>query len=259
MTSMKLTNILKEGFILTTFVLIIVGILVGTIVIALGGGGGAIYLGILSSSFHLSPASAAATSIITSLPALIIGVIGYAKQKRINFHVGNQMLLAALPAVVIGSLISPHIPKLIYTWIIGIILIILGLQIFFKKSKQDSINHNPYAAAAYGILGGLMVGVAGLSGGGPILAGLLLLGLDTFNATATSAYVLVGMSILGSIFHISSGNVYWQAGIPLLIGAICGAVIAPLLVNVLAKSRHPEWINYFIAVLLIYMGVKTLV
>lgn len=245
---------------MATFLLIILGIIIGTIVIALGGGGAAFYLGILSSSFNLPPATAAATSIVTAFPSLVIGTIAYIHQGRVNFHLGNQMLIASLPAVIIGALISPYIPQQLYKWLIAIILVVLGVQIIIKQnlhSKQKK-THGKFAAAMYGVLSGLMVGIAGLSGGGPVLAGLLILGLDTFNATATSSYVLVGMSFLGSIMHLTTGNIYWQAGIPLIIGAIIGAIIAPLLVNKLAKSKHVYLVQYFIAILLIIMGIKTI-
>ena len=49
--------------------MVIVGLAVGIFVISLGGGGGAIYLGVLTAIFQLSPGAAAATSIFTSLPA----------------------------------------------------------------------------------------------------------------------------------------------------------------------------------------------
>lgn len=246
---------------MSTILLIVAGILIGTFVIAMGGGGAAIYLGILSSAFHLPPAEAAATSIITALPSLLIGTSIYIKQGRVKFSVGNRMLIAALPAVIVGSLLSPHIPQTIYTWIIAIILVLLGIQILYKQrhtSKKKTQSNNKLAAIIYGIISGLMVGIAGLSGGGPILAGLLILGLTTFDATATSSYVLSGMSLLGACFHLTSGNVYWQAGIPLIIGAVVGALIAPILVNHLAKSKNTAWTQYFIAILLIFMGIKSL-
>lgn len=245
---------------MATFLLIILGIVIGTIVISLGGGGAAFYLGILSSSFNLPPATAAATSIVTALPSLIIGTIAYIRQGRVNFHLGNQMLIASLPSVIIGALISPYIPQKLYKWLIAIILVVLGIQIIIKQLSHSTKKkeHGKFAAAMYGVLSGLMVGVAGLSGGGPILAGLLILGLDTFNATATSSYVLVGMCSLGAILHLTTGDVYWKAGIPLIIGAIIGAIIAPLLVNKLAKSKHAYLVQYFIAILLIIMGIKSM-
>lgn len=243
---------------LTMIWLVVVGVLVGTFVIALGGGGAAIYLGILASGFHLSPAVAAATSIVTALPSIIIGTVGYVRQGKVNFKIGNQMLLAALPAVVCGSLIAPYIPAVWYKWLLALILVGLGCQILVKSRKPQRVTPNRFAASIYGVISGLMVGIAGLSGGGPVLAGLLLLGLDTFQATATSTYVLVGMSLLGAALHLTSGNIYWTAGVPLIIGTVIGALLAPFVVKFLSREGHGGHLNVVIAALLIFMGVKSL-
>ena len=80
-----------------------------------------------------------------------------------------------------------------------------------KKNKaSDSMHKQSYArlqASLFGIFGGLMVGVAGMRGGAVIIAGLFLLGLKDFQATATSTYVLVFMTATGALLHIAGGQV----------------------------------------------------
>lgn len=85
--------------------MVVVGLAVGIFVISLGGGGGAIYLGALTAIFQLSPGAAAATSIVTSLPALIMGSWSYYRRGLINFRLGNRMLIAAIPSIFVGSFI----------------------------------------------------------------------------------------------------------------------------------------------------------
>ena len=60
-----------------TFLLVFLGFLVGAFIISMGGGGGSFYLGILIGIAHLSPASAAATSLFTAFPALMVGTYSY--------------------------------------------------------------------------------------------------------------------------------------------------------------------------------------
>lgn len=244
----------------------IIGLIIGTFVILFGGGGAAIYLGILTGLFGLKASAAASTSLVTVLPSLIMGAWSYYRQKQIDTKVGNQMLVTAIPAVVIGSLCSGFIPDWIYKWLIGLILIILGLnmlmQHFHSAHKTDTetrtTNHARLKAGLYGVLGGLMVGVAGMSGGAVIIAGLFLLGLKAFNATATSTYALVFMSAAGTLFHIAGGQVDWQAGLPLMIGALIGAVIAPRLSVILAKTRIAEYMKPAIGIFLALLGIKSL-
>lgn len=250
---------MKEDLKVNTVILLFVGLIVGIIVISLGGGGGAIYLGLLASVFKISPLSAAATSLVTSLPSVIIGSIGYYRQKQINFRIGNQMLISAIPAVVIGALLAPYIPEVIYRWALGLILVILGFRIIIKKGDRTSkTTHTLLMASMYGVLSGLMVGIAGMSGGGPVLAGLLILGLNTFQAVATSSYVLVGLSIIGALMHITGGQVDWHLGLPLMLGAAVGALIAPLLMKRISKSSHGAMIQVIMAVLMVIMGINTI-
>ena len=251
---------------MTIVLLGIIGLVIGTVVILFGGGGAAIYLGILTGIFGLNASAAASTSLVTVLPSLIMGTWQYHRQGQIDAKLGNQMLVTAIPAVVIGSLCSRFIPGWIYKWLIGLILIALGLNMLiqqFQSKKTTDTNpsktgHAKLKAGLYGVLGGLMVGVAGMSGGAVILAGLLLLGLKAFDATATSTYVLVFMTAVGTLFHIAGGQVDWHAGLPLMIGAFVGAVIAPLISIRLAKTKATGYMKPVIGVFLAVLGVKSL-
>lgn len=241
----------------------LIGLIIGTFVILFGGGGAAIYLAILTGLFGLNAATASSTSLVTALPSLMIGAASYYHQRQINTKIGNQMLMTAIPAVVIGALLSRYIPAKIYKWLIGILLVVLGINMLLKKKSPsvEAVKKTQYAsleAGLYGILGGLMVGVAGMSGGAVIIGGLFLLGLQDFQATATSTYVLVFMTITGAIFHIADGRVDWSAGLPLMIGAILGACIAPKLAQILAKTKITHYMKPTIGILLILLGIKSL-
>lgn len=243
--------------------MVIVGLAVGIFVISLGGGGGAIYLGVLTAIFQLSPVAAAATSIVTSLPALIMGSWSYYRRGLINFRLGNRMLIAAIPSIFVGFFISPWLPERVYKLVIGLILIFLGVQLIVKLYRQSKAGHqsrlSPEAASVlYGIMGGLMVGIAGLSGGGPITTGLLLLGASMAAASATSAYVLVGMSVVGALLHISGGSIDWHAAGGLIAGSLVGAFLAPPIVLwMTAKPARARIIKLFMGAFIIVMGLRT--
>lgn len=211
----------------------------------------------------LPAATATSTSLVTALPSVIIGSITYYKQGRIRFKYGNQILMAALPTVIIGSLVAPYIPTKLYSWIVGLILILLGLnmirQLHSPQHDSVTINSNDRIKAwFFGIVAGLMVGVGGMSGGAAVIAGLFLLGLPSINAAATSSYVLACMSILGTIFHIGNGTVDWSIAISLMVGAMIGAVIAPHLLTIVMNSKIGKYFQPAMAVLLVILGIKTL-
>lgn len=243
------------------FATIVLGFLIGFIMISLGGGGGAYYLGVLTTIFQLPPATAAATSIVTAFPALVLGCWSYYRRGLINFYLGNRMLIAAIPSIFVGYFISPHIPEKLYKMIIGLILLILGIQILMQvrssRQKQSQLSPNT-ACILYGILAGLMVGIAGLSGGGAITAGLIIMGVSLAKMSATSSYVLVGMSLVGGLLHISGGHVDWQAAGGLIIGSLIGALFAPSLAVWFSKSaKRVLIVKMVLGFVLIVMGIKT--
>ena len=240
-------------------VFLIIGFLVGLLVISTGGGGAAIYLGLLTSVFGLAPAVAASTSLFTAFPSLVVGAYGHYRTGQIHFKVGNQMLLTAIPATVVGALLAPYIPNDVYTWIVALILTGLGVQVLVKRFLSHSnkpVRHQGIQAAIYGMLSGVMVGVAGLSGGGPIIAGLLVLGLDMLPAAATSSYVLVGTSLVGLLFHLSANNIDWNVGIGLMIGAVLGALCAPRLLMHVDPAYLNYYIKHYMGILLLFMGLR---
>lgn len=241
------------------FLLLVIGFIIGMFVIALGGGGAAIYLGVLTAGFGLDPHTAASTSLVTALPALALGAYSYWRQGSINFKLGNQMLIVALPTVVVGSLLAPYIPKDVYSWVIGLILVALGLNIMLQKSgRKQTAGGNRWLASGFGVLAGLMVGIAGMSGGGAIVAGLLMMGLDMMSASATSSYVLVFMSLVGALLHMTGGSVDWSAGLGLMIGALGGSLVAPTMMKRLTSGKLSKYLKPFMGVLLIVMGIKTI-
>lgn len=240
--------------------LILIGFLVGLFVISMGGGGAAVYLGVLTTIVGLEGTEATSTSLVTAFPALVLGAFSYYRQGKINFKLGRRMLFTALPAVVIGSLIAPFIPNNIYKMIIGIILAFLGIQILLQVLKRETTDKNkkseshPVMLVVYAIISGLMVGIGGLSGGGPIVAGLLIMGLDMVAASATSSFILVGMTFVGIIFHLT-GNIDWVDGIGLMIGSFIGAFLAPILLGYVNTEKFTKIVKPIMGMLLFIMGV----
>ncbi|MFT8993801.1 sulfite exporter TauE/SafE family protein [Lentilactobacillus hilgardii] len=237
--------------------LIFLGFLVGAFIISMGGGGGSFYLGILIGIAHLSPSSAAATSLFTALPALVVGTYSHYRTGNMKFSYGNKLLITALPATIIGSLVSGVIPVTLYTWAIAIILFVLGVQTLRKSFKgKPSSNLKPWTVYLFGALSGLMVGIAGLSGGGPVMAGLLLLGLNMPQAAATSSYALIALSIIGLIFHSTQGNIAWQVGLLLMVGSLAGAAIMPRILAHFDPRKVTKILQPVMGILLVLMAIK---
>lgn len=79
--------------------------------ISLGGGGGGIYVGILTAFFNVPPAIAAATSLATIIPTTTIGTISHWKAGNVNRTLGLIMISGAGVGAIVGSLCSDFLPQ----------------------------------------------------------------------------------------------------------------------------------------------------
>ena len=93
--------------------LILCGLVIGFILVSLGMGA-ALYIGSLTAIFKLADKTAAATALVTTLPALLIGTYLYYRKHAIDFHHGNQLIFWAVLGTIGGSWAIPYIDKKYY-------------------------------------------------------------------------------------------------------------------------------------------------
>lgn len=236
------------------------GLLIGIFVSLIGGGGAALYLGVLTSQVGLPTAIAVPTSLIVALPALFFGFLTQVRVHNVKFHVGNVMIIAAIPGIIIGTISAKFIPQNLYNWIVGTIFLIMGGMVLFKyfrhSTQESHSNQKNWIASLFGLLSGLMVGIGGLSGGATTAAGLAILGLTAVEAAGTATYVLTCMSAISLIGHLFTSTFDWQSGVVIMLGAILGSVITPLVIRRLDLVKVNRVLTPVLGLLIIYFGIK---
>lgn len=244
----------------------IVGFIVGLLIISLGGGGGAVYVGILTAFFNIPPAIAASTSLATTIPTTAVGTFSHWKAGNVNWRFGLTMLIGGVVGSIVGSLCSGFLPESLYNKITGLILLLLAIQMLVsflrkrrKKSNGQDANQtngrsNTVKAVCFGLLGGIMSGLVGLSGGGPIIAGLMILGCRALETVGTSVLVLLGIAVTGFATHLGIGNIDWKLVGLLTIGTICGAFVGPLLLKKIDKQKLEKVLQPVLFIMIVVMG-----
>lgn len=245
----------------------VVGFLVGLLIISLGGGGGGIYVGILTLLFNISPAVAASTSLATIIPTTAVGTFSHWRAGNVNFRLGLIMLAGGASGAVAGSLCSGLLPQNVYTAVTGAVMLLLALQMCISylkkrrgkapaschKGKRDIIK-----ALLFGLIGGGMSGLVGLSGGGPIVAGLVLLGCGALETVGTSVFVLLGISVTGFVMRLGTGVVDWQLTLLLAAGTMAGAFVGPILLGRISKQKLEKILQPALLAVTAVMGVLLL-
>jgi len=239
------------------------GLIIGIFVTLTGGGGATLYLGVLTGQLGIPVSTAVPTSLFITIPALFFGFVTQLKIKNVDLKTGNRMILSAVPGILVGTFISKYINSLYYNWVVGGLLIIMGLLVlikFFRTGRKVEERHekkySKIVSTFLGLISGLMVGIGGLSGGATTVSGLTLLGVPAIIASGTTTYVLWIMSVLGFICHLFTSKIDWFSGLYLMIGAIIGSIIGPLLVSKLNPEKFNKILTPVLGFLIVYFGIN---
>lgn len=231
------------------------GLLVGAYGALIGAGGGFLLVPVL---LLLYPAESPA--IITSIALAAVffnalsGTLAYARLRRIDYRAGWGFALAGIPGAILGALSVGLFSRRIFDPLFAALLIVLAVYLLLRpgsgergkgQARSPSSGYtrhtltdaegNTYSYAYRerpGLLLSAVIGfvssVLGIGGGiiqVPVMTNLL--GFPAHVATATSQFVLVGMSLVGTLTHIASGQFTtgWRRTAALAVGVVVGAQV----------------------------------
>lgn len=265
-------------------VLLIVGLLIGTVGTLIGAGGGFLLVPLLIFTHpHLKPEIITAISIAIVASNAISGSVAYARAKRIDYKAGILFALFTIPGSILGVYVTKYIPPHTFNIIFGIILIALSLFLFIKNNAAASIGgeaNGPglthqilidrqrtvfeYAYSKYiGIMVSVLVGflspLLGI-GGGIIHVPAMVhwLRFPVYVATATSHFILAIMSTVSIVVHALQGNYNDPAVLHMIIWLAIGTVIGAQAGALLSHKIKTTVIIKALAVCLGLVGIRLL-
>lgn len=229
--------------------LMAIGLGVGFLATLAGIGGGVILTPLLLLFFPDRPAQviAAASLSVVALNTLS-GSIAYHRMGRIDLKTAAAYGAAALPGIVLGSLGTAHVPRGIFDFLLGALLLALAAGLLRPAARAASrrLTEEKGSFAPRRIVdrdgrvyefrfryrAGIWVCscVAFLSsllgiGGGSIYVPLMIrfLHIPPHIATATSQGLLLITSSAAVLVHFLRGNLARDLIVPLALGVVCGA------------------------------------
>ena len=188
--------------------LIFFGIIISTIAITVGIGGGILWTPLLILIYDLQPQEAIATSLLIQVVGMGSGSIAYLRSGRVNKKLSTIFIIAALPGVIIGSYITVALSPETIQMAIGIMSMLLA--VLFVSSNTDIIHSQKYTynykdlspiipiPAFFGfILGSLSLGIGEWLI--PVLRSKLK--LDMKSAIATVIPMMFVLALVASFIH----------------------------------------------------------
>ena len=243
------------------------GFFIGLLVSTLGGGGGGLFVPILTLVFGIPTQVAIATSLASVLPTTVMGAFSHYRQGNVEIRTGLILGIGGIIGTLIGAYIANMIPSILLRKILGIFTLIMLIPMLSsvrkrnkntdetKEGNENKINPNRLTgtkriiASFFGVASGIMAGVFGISGTPPVIAGLYSLGLPAMLVVGTSVFVLIFNSVAGIGGYFFLGRLDLTLIILLGGGSAVGAFLGPLLL----KKINPVTIEKIYAPLLVSM------
>jgi len=233
-------------------VLLMLGLIVGLPASMCGLGGGFILVPTLILVFNLSPQNAIAISLVAMCGTTISASIGYLRQKRVDYKLALLYDVFDIPGVIVGAYLATILPKNLLIGLCGFFILFLSLLMLrnlitrktsaneesdttcngWGRTVSDSMNkvfeyeiRRPSLIVISSLMSGLITGLVGLGGGITDTTTMILLGIPSHIAVASSEFAMALTNGAGVITHGFLQNIPIDYAIPVSIGTIIGAQV----------------------------------
>lgn len=240
----------KNNLIELLLILVIIGFGSGIIGSLIGVGGGIVMTPVLT-YMGFSPAVIASSSLIAVFATSISSTLTYIRRKYINYRLGVQLALPAIPGSIIGGFLSNFISLEHFKIYFAILLTSVGLYILFKnKIINKTLGRTPkplyYFIIIFGTFGaGLISSFFGIGGGiifVPIL--VIIYKLKMINASPTAQFTLLISTITGLLTHILLEHPDYSYGIALALGAFFGAQLGSRSIHLINENILSKLLSF---------------
>ncbi len=246
-------------------IVLLIGTLVGIIASIVGIGGGVFFVPVLYFIFHLEIHEAVGTSLFAILFLSASAFMNYSRMRKVNYKVAFLLEIPTAIGAYIASLLSVYLSSFQIRLLYSITLYFVSLNLLKKSrlvEKTDNLEQTNVTRKRL-ILGmivsffaGMIAGTTGSSGGilkTPIM--IIFLGLPIKVAVGTSSLMIFFTSLAGVIGHNQVGQVNYNYGLYLGLGAIIGAQIG----SRLAIKMRGRTIRVILAIVLMAVATRMII
>lgn len=269
------------------FVLILIGLGIGTCGTLIGAGGGFLLVPLLLLSFpNLEPEVITGVSIAIVAANAISGTVAYAKSGRVDYKAGITFAVFTIPGSIIGVYLTNYIPRRAFDIGFGVLLIVLSAYLFIKNRKAKtaaaapairtdgswkhhtltdksghtfSYSYNQTLGIVISVLVGFISPLLGIGGGIiHVPAMVQWLQFPVYIATATSHFILAIMATISVAVHYFNGDYDSAFALRLLAGLAIGVIPGAQLGAALSHRIPTGTIIKVLAVCLGLVAVRVL-
>jgi uncharacterized membrane protein YfcA len=257
----------------------VLGLAVGVPSSMVGLGGGIMIVPALIILFQVPAQNAIAISLVAILGTTVSSTIGYIRHKQVDYKLGLLYDILDVPGIVLGAYITTFLPENILIGICGAFILFITIILIRSKRKpecpvsipgesgtrewiRNGIDHkgqaftyiltNPLLALTSSFVGGIITGLAGLGGGITDVSTMILLGIPTHIAVASSEFAMAITNGVGVVAHGLLNNLLLEYAIPITMGTVIGAQLG----CALAKRVKGKTIRNILAIIAVLSALR---
>ncbi|MCK3683142.1 sulfite exporter TauE/SafE family protein [Maribellus sp. YY47] len=249
------------------YLLPIIGFIVGLFGTMLGGGGGFIFLPVLSILIGVPMQTAVITSLVATLPIAIVGTVGHSRKSNIDFRTGFMFAVAGIIGAFIGagitSLVSPDQLRISF----GVYSVLIAVHIAYGTVRKDGSNGQKQEegqhldlkkkakGSFFGLFAGIITGTFGTSGTAPVIAGLFSMEIPLKLVIGTSLLVILANTVFAIGAHFLVGQIDFTLVMFLTGGSVIGSLLGPNLLSKMKTDKSENKARYIYAAVMVLIGV----
>jgi len=252
------------GNIMDILLIIVITFLIAVLFSIMGLGGAIIYTPLF---FWLGIPLLAAIpmALLLNMITTASASITYLKQMIVDKKIALPLILTSTFGALTGSYFASRIETKVLIILLSIILLFAALRILLfnnigfmvKDGDGNGEKKKILVGAGLAFIFGIISSLVGIGGGTFIVPLLLILGLETKNAVATSAFIITFTSLSGFVGHLVFASqtldlkLLFYAGLAAFAGAQIGS-------KIIFKRVSPKVISNLFALFLLFMAAKLL-
>ncbi len=244
---------------------LVLGLLIGLTLGALGGGGSILTVPVLVYVLGLSAQQATTGSLVIVGVSSAVASVGHARAGHTRWGRGLVLTAAGVPAALLGTLLNRHTDAGLLLLIFAAVMTVAAVGMLVRTADHEELpvvappprGHGRAALevllAGSGI--GLLTGFLGVGGGFVIVPVLVvLLGYAMPTAVGTSLLVIALNSGVALLARLGHGSIAWHVVVPFTLAAVLGSLGG----RRLTAAADPDRLTRAFAALLIAVAAYVL-
>ncbi|AQP43926.1 sulfite exporter TauE/SafE family protein [Tessaracoccus flavus] len=232
------------------------GLLIGAVLGAIGGGGAILTVPALIYIFGQGAGAATTGALIIVGLTSLVGVIPHQRDGNVRWREGLTFALLGIAGAAAGSIASVRVPDTVLTAAFSVLMLVVAAVMLrrLRGTRPDPQRKGWLAVIATATAVGLLTGFFGVGGGFAIVPALtLVLGFSMPAAVGTSLLVISinAATALGTRLLGGTGGLDW----PLLLAFSVTAAAGSLLGARVGKRLGPRVLTISFVVLMIAVGL----